>query len=107
MELLAERIGAAGVCPGVPQASASMFKLYWSLYHQDASELALDLLGASATVPAGTWPVTWGPDVGPSALLGPPAAGLDGDTGAWIGSSQIAPMRPDCNGTMIHLGILN
>jgi alkylation response protein AidB-like acyl-CoA dehydrogenase len=45
----------AGVAPG-PESSIS--KLYWSEYHQKASELAVDILGLHALVPTGRRPAT-------------------------------------------------
>ena len=45
----------AGAEPG---PDAAIFKLYWSEYHQEITELAVDLLGASAMTPSGRWPTT-------------------------------------------------
>lgn len=45
----------AGAAPG---PDAAIFKLYWSEYHQEVTELAVDLLGASAMTPSGRWPTT-------------------------------------------------
>jgi len=39
-----------------PGPDGGIFKLYWSEYHQVVTELALDILGADALVPAGRWP---------------------------------------------------
>ena len=38
---------------GVPGPTESMFKIYWSEYHQRLTELAIDVLGAAAMVSAG------------------------------------------------------
>jgi alkylation response protein AidB-like acyl-CoA dehydrogenase len=40
----------AGAEPGPAESS---FKLYWSEYHQEVTELAVDILGASALAPTG------------------------------------------------------
>ena len=40
-----------------PGPDASIFKLYWSEYHKVITELAVDILGADALVPAGRWPM--------------------------------------------------
>jgi len=41
-----------------PGPEGSIFKVFWTEYHQAATELALDILGPSAVVPAGRWPAT-------------------------------------------------
>jgi alkylation response protein AidB-like acyl-CoA dehydrogenase len=43
----------AGRAPG---PESSIFKVYWSEYHQALTELAVDILGADATVPSGRPP---------------------------------------------------
>lgn len=39
-----------------PGTEGSLFKLYWSQYHQDLTNLAMDILGAEATTPEGRAP---------------------------------------------------
>jgi len=43
---------------GIPGPTESMFKLYWSEYHKRITELAVDLLGASAMIVEGKAPNT-------------------------------------------------
>jgi hypothetical protein len=46
-----------------PGPDAAITKLYWSEYHQRSTELAMDILGADATVPSGRKPTsTFGAD---------------------------------------------
>ncbi len=45
----------AGATPGPGE---SLFKLYWSEYHKQVTELSLDILGAEAMVPTGQQPMT-------------------------------------------------
>jgi alkylation response protein AidB-like acyl-CoA dehydrogenase len=40
-----------------PGAESSIFKVYWSEYHQAVSELAVDILGPDALVPSGRRPL--------------------------------------------------
>ena len=62
---------------GVPGPTESMFKIYWSEYHQRLTELAVDVLGAAAMVaegkPAGS--SFWG-DV----------AGSGNNSASWLGA---------------------
>jgi alkylation response protein AidB-like acyl-CoA dehydrogenase len=39
-----------------PGPDAGIFKLYWSEYHQEVTELSVDVLGADAMAPSGRWP---------------------------------------------------
>jgi len=41
-----------------PGPSESLFKLYWSEYHKNVTELSIDVLGASAMTPEGNLPMT-------------------------------------------------
>ncbi len=59
-----------------PGADGSIGKLFWSEYHKESTELALDLLGADATVPVGQAPHT---------AFGVDAAGSPNDTANWVG----------------------
>jgi len=69
----------AGFLDGAqPGPDAAVFKLYWSEYHQEVTELALDVLGVAATTPAGRWP---------STVAGPDDPGVDPlDTASWVGT---------------------
>jgi len=62
---------------GVPGPTESMFKIYWSEYHQRLTELAVDVLGAAAMIsegkPAGT--SFWGD-----------FAGSDNNSASWLGA---------------------
>jgi alkylation response protein AidB-like acyl-CoA dehydrogenase len=62
---------------GVPGPTESMFKIYWSEYHQRLTELAIDVLGAAAMVsvgkPAGS--SFWGD-----------LAGSGNHTASWLGA---------------------
>jgi hypothetical protein len=42
-----------------PEADAAVFKLLWSEYHREASELAVDLLGRDALTPSGRPSANW------------------------------------------------
>ena len=41
-----------------PGPDAAIFKLYWSEYHREVTELAVDILGADAMAPSGRWPAS-------------------------------------------------
>ena len=62
---------------GVPGPTESMFKIYWSEYHQRLTELAVDVLGAAAMVsegkPAGS--SFWGD-----------LAGSGNNSASWLGA---------------------
>ncbi|MEM7142125.1 MAG: acyl-CoA dehydrogenase family protein [Actinomycetota bacterium] len=62
---------------GIPGPTESMFKIYWSEYHQRITELAVDVLGASGMVVEGKPPSTsfWGDDVGSA-----------NDSASWVGA---------------------
>lgn len=61
-----------------PGPSGAIFKLYWSEYHQEVTELALDVLGADALAPSGRWPTT---------VAGPDDLGVDhDDIASWVGT---------------------
>lgn len=63
---------------GSPGPESSIFKLYWSEYHQRVTSLALDILGIDATVPVGRGPLRTLRTDDP----GTPA----GSTGSWVGT---------------------
>ncbi|MDW3218379.1 MAG: acyl-CoA dehydrogenase family protein [Acidimicrobiales bacterium] len=62
---------------GVPGPTESMFKIYWSEYHQRITELAVDILGAAAMTPEGKRPSTafWGDQ-----------AGSGNNSASWVGA---------------------
>jgi alkylation response protein AidB-like acyl-CoA dehydrogenase len=62
----------AGEAPG---PESSVFKLYWSEYHQEVTELALDILGPAAMTPDGSWR---------TSPFGPDQVGSAGDSGSWV-----------------------
>jgi alkylation response protein AidB-like acyl-CoA dehydrogenase len=53
MRYLGYRILAGFLRGGRPGPEASVSKLYWSEYHRDLTELAMDILGADGVVPTG------------------------------------------------------
>ncbi|HEX9993624.1 MAG TPA: acyl-CoA dehydrogenase family protein [Acidimicrobiales bacterium] len=64
----------AGQHPG-PDASIS--KLFWSEYHQAVTELAVDVLGADATVPSGR---------APTSAFQVDDPGAPNDSASWVGT---------------------
>ncbi|MDZ7673670.1 MAG: acyl-CoA dehydrogenase family protein [Acidimicrobiales bacterium] len=64
----------AGAAPG---PESGLFKLFWSEYHQRATELSLDLFGVDATVPTGRAPVS-------SFQTDDP--GAPNDSASWVGT---------------------
>ena len=60
-----------------PGPEASIFKLYWSEYHQTVTELAVDLLGADALVPSGRWP---------TSSFRTDDVGAPNDSASWVGT---------------------
>ncbi|MDQ6783256.1 MAG: acyl-CoA dehydrogenase family protein [Actinomycetota bacterium] len=64
----------AGASPG---PEGSVFKLYWSEYHRLVTELAVDILGADAMVPAGRWPTT---------AFQADDVGAPNDSASWVGT---------------------
>lgn len=68
----------AGEAPG---PEGSIFKVFWSEHHQRVTELAVDVLGADALVPAGRWPLT-------SFQTDDP--GAPNDSASWVGSFYVA-----------------
>ncbi len=63
-----------GAAPG---PEAGLFKLQWSEYHRRVTELAVDILGADATVPSGRWPAS-------SFQTDDP--GAPNDPASWVGT---------------------
>jgi alkylation response protein AidB-like acyl-CoA dehydrogenase len=68
----------AGEAPG---AESSTFKLYWSQYHQEVTELAVDIVGAAAMVPEGEW--RYSP-------FGAAGAGAANDSASWVSTMLAA-----------------
>lgn len=66
---------------GHPGPDSSIFKLYWSEYHQLVTELAVDILGADAMVPSGRFPMT-------SFQADQP--GAPNDSASWVGTFMVA-----------------
>ena len=56
MRLLGQRILTQYLRDGELGAAASISKLYWSEYHQRASELAMEIMGPHGLVPSGRRP---------------------------------------------------
>jgi len=60
-----------------PGPDGSVFKLYWSEYHQRVTELAVAILGAEAMVPSGR---------PPSSAFQTDDAGAPNDSASWVGT---------------------
>ncbi len=61
---------------GHPGPGESTFKLYWSEYHKEITELALDILGPAALTPEGIAKTSFGADL----------PGAPNDAGSWMGA---------------------
>lgn len=59
-----------------PGAEASIGKLWWSEYHREVTELAVDVLGADALAPTGD---------GPHSAFGADSPGSPNDSAKWVG----------------------
>jgi alkylation response protein AidB-like acyl-CoA dehydrogenase len=60
-----------------PGPDGGIFKLYWSEYHKVVTELAMDVLGADATVPSGRWP---------TSAFQTDDEGAPNDSASWVGT---------------------
>jgi alkylation response protein AidB-like acyl-CoA dehydrogenase len=60
-----------------PGPDGAIFKLYWSEYHQQVTELAMDILGAAALCPTGRRP---------SSSFQTDDAGAPNSTWSWVGT---------------------
>ena len=60
-----------------PGADASIFKLYWSEYHRNATELAVDILGADGMHLEGKLP---------SSAFSTDSSGAPNESGSWLGT---------------------
>ena len=61
---------------GQPGPGESTFKLYWSEYHKEITELAIDILGPAALTPDGMAKTSFTTDLPGSA----------NDAGSWVGT---------------------
>ena len=61
---------------GHPGPGESTFKLAWSEYHKESTELAIDILGPAALVPEGIAKTSFGPDL----------PGAANDAASWTGT---------------------
>ena len=66
---------------GHPGPDASIFKLYWSEYHKQVTELGVDILGADAMVPTGRAPIT---------SFQTDLPGAPNHSASWVGSFYVA-----------------
>ncbi|MFM8627025.1 MAG: acyl-CoA dehydrogenase family protein [Actinomycetota bacterium] len=76
MRFLGYRVLTAFMNGAKPGADASIGKLWWSEYHKDVTELAIDILGADALVPVGQTPQT---------AFTTDAPGSPNDSANWVG----------------------
>ena len=60
-----------------PGPESGTFKLYWSEYHREVTQLAVDILGADAMVPSGRWP---------TSSFQTDSPGAPNDSASWVGS---------------------
>ncbi len=60
-----------------PGPDSSIFKLYWSHYHREVTELAMDILGADAMTIEGKLP---------SSSFACDSPGAPNDSGSWVGT---------------------
>jgi alkylation response protein AidB-like acyl-CoA dehydrogenase len=68
----------AGESPG---PAGSTFKLYWSEYHKEVTELAVDLLGPAAMTPEGRWRLS---------AFTTDDAGAPNDSASWVSTFEVA-----------------
>jgi alkylation response protein AidB-like acyl-CoA dehydrogenase len=66
---------------GAPGAESSITKLFWSEYHKEVAELALDILGPNAIVPGDL-------SVGRQGIVN--YAGTRNDSGSWVATFYFA-----------------
>ena len=64
-----------------PGPESGIFKLYWSEYHQEVTQLAVDILGADAMAPSGRWP---------TSSFQTDSPGAPNDSASWVGTSYNA-----------------
>ena len=61
-----------------PGPESGIFKNFWSEYHQEVTQLALDILGADAMAPSGRWP---------TSSFQTDSPGAPNDSASWVGTS--------------------
>jgi alkylation response protein AidB-like acyl-CoA dehydrogenase len=81
MRFLGMRTLTAFLAGHAPGPEAAMAKLYWSEYHKVVTELATDILGASAMTPEGRWP---------SSSIQTDDPGAPPDSASWVGTFYAA-----------------
>jgi len=81
MRYLGMRTVTAWLAGAHPGPEASMFKLFWSEYHQRVTELSVQILGAEAMVPDGRWP---------SNAFYCDDVGAPNDSASWVGTFLLA-----------------
>jgi alkylation response protein AidB-like acyl-CoA dehydrogenase len=64
----------SGAAPG---PEGSIFKVFWSEYHQVVTELAVDIMGLDALVPSGRWP---------TSAFQADSVGAPNDSASWTGT---------------------
>jgi hypothetical protein len=64
-----------------PGPESGIFKNFWSEYHQEVTQLALDILGADAMAPSGRWP---------TSSFQTDSPGAPNDSASWVGTSYNA-----------------
>jgi alkylation response protein AidB-like acyl-CoA dehydrogenase len=64
-----------------PGPESGIFKNFWSEYHQEVTQLALDVLGADAMAPSGRWP---------TSSFQTDSPGAPNDSASWVGTSYNA-----------------
>jgi len=77
MRYLGLRTLTSFLAGGAPGPDAAITKLYWSEYHRRVTDLALDILGPDAMVPAGRWP---------SNSLQTDDPGSPAESASWVGT---------------------
>jgi alkylation response protein AidB-like acyl-CoA dehydrogenase len=77
MKYLGWRVLTKFVAGGQPGPEASITKLYWSEYHQQVTELAMDVLGLDGLVPTGR---------APSSAFQTDDPGAPNSTASWAGT---------------------
>ncbi len=77
MRFLGMRTLSRFIAGETPGPESSIFKLFWSEYHQVVTELAVDVLGADALVPSGRWP---------TSSFQADSVGAPNDSASWVGT---------------------
>jgi alkylation response protein AidB-like acyl-CoA dehydrogenase len=77
MRFLGKRTLTRFIAGAAPGAEGSIFKLFWSEYHQVVTELSLDILGADALAPTGR---------APTSSFRTDEVGAPNDSASWVGT---------------------